>query len=92
MVIARSMIRSSAGRNQSAPSRPVLVGDLADVAFEANLAACKQPQRLRVDAMLDAEDALRQRLGRVVIGHRDRALHHDRPGVGFRDHEMHGRA
>ena len=42
--------------------------------------------------MLDAEDALRQRIGRVVVGHHHCALHDDRPGVGFGDHEVHGRA
>ena len=69
-------------RNQGAVALGA-VGELADIAFEAKLAARKQTQRLRVDAMLDAEDTLRQRLRRVAVGHRDRALHHDRAGVGF---------
>src|SRR6185503_21341715 len=77
-------------RNQGAVALRA-VGDLADVAFEAKLAARKQAQRFRVDAMLDAENTLRQRLGRVAVGHRDRSLHDDWPGVGFGDHEMHRR-
>ena len=62
-------IRSSAAKSGAVALSAV--GDLADVAFEAKLAARQQTQRLGIDAMLDAEDALRQRLGRVVIGHRD---------------------
>ena len=45
-----------------------------------------------IDAVFDLEDALGQRLGRVVIADRDRALHQDRTGVGFRNDEMHRRA
>ena len=51
-----------------------------------------QPQRLGIDAVLDREDPRGQRLRRVVIAHRNRALHHDRTGVGFRNDEMHGGA
>src|ERR1700739_295916 len=56
---------------------------LADVALERPLAAGKQPQRIGIDAVLDLEDALRQRVGAVVIADRDRALHQDRAGIGL---------
>ena len=64
----------------------------ADVACEPDAAASKQSQRIGIDAVLDLQDARGQRLRRVVVGNRDRALHHDRPGVGFRNDEMHGSA
>ena len=41
--------------------------------------------------MLHGQDPLRQRLGGIVVTHRNRALHHDRPRIGLRDHEMHRR-
>ncbi len=52
-------IRIVQRRNQGAVAVGA-VGDRADVAVETKLAAGEQPQRLRVDAMLDAENALRQ--------------------------------
>src|SRR5258708_5536547 len=55
------------------------IRDLAGIAFEADLALGQQPQRLRIDSVLDAENALRQRLRAVVVAHPHRALHHDRP-------------
>ena len=82
---------SGRGPNQRAVRRG-LSGDPADIAFQTNLAAGEQPQRIGIDAVLDGEDTRRQRLRRIVIGNRDRALHHDRSRIGFRDHEMHGRA
>ncbi|MBA7654549.1 hypothetical protein ES703_62429 [subsurface metagenome] len=41
--------------------------------------------------MLDGEDALGQRFGRIVVAHRHGTLHHDRTGISLRDHEMHRR-
>ena len=64
----------------------------ADIAFDLNRAGREQPQRFGIDAMLDLEDALGQRLRGVVIADGDRALHHDRPGVGLGNHEVNGRA
>jgi len=42
--------------------------------------------------MLDGEDPRRQRIRRIIIENRDRALHHDRAGIGLRNHEMNGGA
>ena len=52
----------------------------------------EQPQRIGIDAVFYAENPRRQRLRRVVVGDRNRALHQDRAGIGFRNDKMHGGA
>src|SRR6266567_6320102 len=66
-------------------------GRLADIALDLDLAGREQAQRRRIDAVLDFEDALRQRLRRVVIADGHRALHHDRTRVGLGDDEVYRR-
>src|SRR5215475_9286641 len=66
--------------------------DTAEVAFKPQPAARQQPQRLRIDAVLDGKNSRRQYVGGVVITHGHRALHYDGAGVGLGNHEMHGRA
>src|SRR5262249_32123176 len=65
---------------------------LADAALQPHRAGREQPQRVGIDAVLHFENPLRQRLSGVVIADADRALHQDRARIGFRNHEMHGRA
>ena len=70
----------------ASPSSP------ANIALEPQPAAGDQPKRIRINAMLDLKDARGQRIRRVVVAYLDRSLHHDRPGVGFRNDEMDCRA
>ena len=79
------------GRDQHAAGAGAAF-DFADIAFETRLAGGKQPQRIGIDAVLYPKDSRRQRLRRVVIGDRNRALHQDRTGIGFRNDKMHGGA
>jgi hypothetical protein len=52
----------------------------------------KSPERLRIETMLRLENAAGERLDVVAVGHRHRALRHDRPTVEAFVDEMHGAA
>src|SRR3954451_10838273 len=75
-------------RNQKILRRPAARG-LAHVALDPDLAGREQAQRCGIDAVLDLEDTLRQRIRRVVVADGNRALHHDWAGVGLGDYEVH---
>src|ERR1700722_9638209 len=76
-------------RNQSA-ARIGAAFRSADITLQPDSAAGEKPQRIGIDAVFDLENTRRQSVRRIVVADRDRSLHDDRAGVGFRNHEMDG--
>src|SRR6266545_617875 len=65
---------------------------LAEIALEPDLTAGEQPQRFGIDAVFDRKNPCPQRVRRIVAANRDRALHQNRAGIGFRNDKMNGSA